>query len=409
MSKESATTLGPFVKGVNNRLGDHELDNDMLRQAENVVLTDAGRVKLRPGHELIQPATEAHSLFATENDVLFAAGSALNRYDADADVVTALRNDLGPTPVACTEVNGETFYSTDIVRGRVKSGAHRGWGVDNPPGLPVLTAVSGALPAGRYQVFVTFTNSYGEESGSGLAEAIELADNQGIAITGIPQPISGEVSFVNLYCTPQNGDVFYLLANLAIGITSYTVLTGPVLGRQCKTQFLVPLPFASALAYAMGRIFGVSDKYVFYTEPLAYGLCDRRKNWLPFVSEPTLIAGVEDGLYICADKTYFWNGEALREILPYGAAFGSLAPLPDNDEWAWTWYSDRGQVFAGNSGQVKNLQETMLAPESALRGASMLYEADGMKQVVSLFQTSGIEADAKATSFVSMEVRRKAP
>jgi hypothetical protein len=405
------TTFGPFLKGVNNRLDDHEMpidgENGMLRQAVNVVLSDAGRLSLRPGHELLQPVTEAHSLFATESDVLFAAGSALNRYDDEADAVTVLRNDMGARHVAYVEVNGETFYSTDIVRGRVKAGAHREWGVDNPPSLPLLTAVPGALPEGRYQVFVTFTNSYGEESGAGLAAAVSLTgSNRGIAIAGIPQPASAEVTAVNLYCTPQNGDIFYLLASLAVGVTSYTVLTGPVLGRQCRTQFLVQLPYASALAHAMGRIFGVADKYVFYTEPLAYGLCDRRKNWLPFAEEPTLIAGVQDGLYVCADKTYFWNGETLREVLPYGAVFGSLAPLTDGGEWAWTWYSGRGQIFAGNGGQVRNLQEAMLAPESALRGASMLYEANGMKQVVSLFQTSGVESGTKAASFVEMEVRR---
>lgn len=408
MSKDELAAFGPFVKGANNRLADHELGHDMLRQAENVVLSDAGRLSLRPGHEQVQAATEAHSLFATEADVLFAAGASLNRYNPDADTVTALRSDLGASPVAYVEVNGETFYSTDTVRGRVKAGVHREWGVDNPSGLPVLAAVAGALPEGGYQVFATFTNSNNEESGAGLASSITLTGGQGIAITGVPQPVSAEVEVINLYCTPPNGDIFYLLATLAVGTTSHTVLTGPVLGRQCRTQFLVPLPYASALAHAMGRIFGVADKYVFYTEPLAYGLCDRRKNWLPFAAAPTVVAGVEDGLYICADETYFWNGEQLREVLPYGAAFGSLAPMPDGGEWAWTWYSDRGQVVAGNGGQVKNLQEAMLAPEAASKGASMLYEADGMKQVVSLFQSRGVESGAKATSFVDMEVRRKA-
>ncbi len=35
MSKEAPVSFGPFVKGVNNRLADHELGSDMLRQAEN--------------------------------------------------------------------------------------------------------------------------------------------------------------------------------------------------------------------------------------------------------------------------------------------------------------------------------------------------------------------------------------
>ena len=407
---DALVSFGPFVKGVNNRLDDHALAPDMLRQAVNVWLTDTGRLKRRQGYEAAYAAVDSRSLYATELDLLFASGANLLRYDPDLDTATTLRSDLSADDVvAYTEVNGETFYSSSTAMGRVLAGAHREWGVENPPGLPTLSAVSGAMYAGSYQAVTTFTNGNGEESGAGLATAITLAAGQGVQISGIPQPASAEVAQVNIYGTAHNGDVFYHLVSLPVGATSYTLLTPPSMGRRLKTQFMTRLPHGRVLASAIGRIFSATGRYVFYTEPLAYGLCNRRTNWLMYPADVTVMAGVKDGLYLVADKTYFVSlggeGVTQREVLPYGGAFGSLARTPEGN---WLWYSDCGVVLAGDGGQVKLLQEQQLSLDAAEIGATLYVEIDGMKQVVSLSRPKGFSTSAEAGSFVDMEVRRKA-
>lgn len=409
---DALVSFGPFVKGVNNRLDDHALAPDMLRQAVNVWLTDTGRLKRRQGHEAIYAAADSRSLYATELDLLFASGANLLRYDPDLDTATTLRSDLAADDVvAYTEVNGETFYSSSTAMGRVLAGAHREWGVENPPGLPTLSAVSGAMYAGSYQVVTTFTNGNGEESGAGLATAITLAAGQGVQISGIPQPASAEVAQVNIYGTAHNGDVFYHLVSLPVGATSYTLLTPPSMGRRLKTQFMTRLPHGRVLASAMGRIFSATGRYVFHTLPISNILCDRSKNWLMFPADVTVMAGVKDGLYVVADKTYFITPGAdgalapPREVLPYGGAFGSLAMTPEGN---WLWYSDRGVVLAGDGGEVRLLQEKQLSLGVAEVGATLYLEIDGMKQVVSLSQPKGFSTNAEAGSFVDMEVRRKA-
>lgn len=418
-TKAETVVFGPFYRGVNNRLDDYTLgseseeDHDAVRQAVNVFLTDKGRLKRRQGHSLLESATDAHSLFASDNDVLFAAGTALRRFDPVAGASSALRTDLtAGQPVAYVEVNGETFYSNSVQTGRVLSGADREWGVRPPSGLLNLSTTAGALPTGRYQILATFTNAHGDESGTGLAAGIDVASPQGVSIAAIPQPVSAEVTAINLYCTQPNGDEFYLLASVAVGVTSYQLLVLPMLGRRLATQHLTQLPPGNVLAYTNGVIYSAVGRAVFHTIPLAYGLCNRAKNFLMFPDAVRIMAGVSDGLYVATEaRTYFLAGTdpkvmVQREVLPYGAAFGSLARTMRAD--IWTWYSDKGQVLAGPGGEVKNLQEKELALDPATTGASLHWEVDGMKQIVSLTNAGGFGANASVGDFVEMEVRRKA-
>lgn len=406
--------FGPFVKGVNNRLSDAAMGSDMLRQAVNAYLDDAGRLSRRDGYGKLQNGTAAHSLYAGDEGVYFADGSTLYAYDVEADTLSALRTDLTQgSPIAWLPLNGELYYANGVQKGKIVASALRDWGVEVPAGIPALAATTGVLTPGRREVVCTFTNDEGEESGAGLSTGITLAATGGITVSSIPQPVSAEVAQINLYMTPANGDgVFYHAVSVPVGTASISLFSlSPT--KELKTQFLVPPPAGRVLAYANGRIYAGDGRILWYTEPLAYGRCAVYRNFLVFNEEVTLAAGVKGGLYVAADKTYFLAGEPgaaeLTPVLNYGAAFGSLAPVPTSANKAgavWTWRSDRGQVLADERGQIVPLQEENLAMKPCSTGASLFVEVDGHKQIVSL-GVPETDSSAEARDFVSMEVRRR--
>jgi hypothetical protein len=408
-------SFGPFTKGVNNRLSDAALGADMLRQAVNCYLDDAGRLSRRDGYSRVEVAADGHSLYAGDEGVFFVDGALLRAYSVEADTVASLRADLtAAARMAWMEVNGEVYYSNGHQRGKIRDAALREWGVEVPAGLPALTSGAGLLPSGHYEVLCTFVNDEGEESGAGRAVGITLVTDGSVQASTLPQPTSSEVAAINVYMTPTNGaGVFYRAVSVAVGTTSVT-LTSFDPAKELKTQFMVPPPAGNVLAYAGGRIFVADGKIVWYTEPYALGRCAIQRSFLLFKDDVTLMAGTKNGLYIAAGKTYFMSAAdpATAELdvrLPYGAAFGSLAPMPTyaSAEAKWTWRSDRGQVIADENGKITNLQDAQLVLDPCATGASALVEVDGMKQIVSLGVPKADSA-AEARDFVEMEVRRRA-
>ena len=401
---------GPFTAGVNSRLPDEQLAPDMLRHAVNCDLTDAGMLSRRDGYTLELSATDAHSIYTDASGVYFADGALLKRYVPDTGAVTIVASGLTDgAGLAYLPLNGEIYYTNGFQRGKIVGGVRMDWGVEVPSGLPSLSIVGGVLESGRREVLCTFINAQGEESGSGLSTGITLTASGGILVSGIPQPVSSEIVRVNIYMTPHNGATLYLAAQLPVGTLSATIASLQP-SVELASQFCAPPMPGKVLAYAGGRIYVASGPIVWYTEPGMYGRVKPSRNFIMFPSDVAIMAGVMDGLYVVADKTYFLSGldpeqTTLREVLPYGAAFGSLAPVPVMAN-TWTWRSDRGQVFASNGGQMVNLQEDNLALRPSSNGASVFIERDGSRQVISVSEPPSI-GSAEVGDFIEMEVRRK--
>ena len=76
-------------------------------------------------------------------------------------------------------------------------------------------------------------------------------------------------------------------------------------------------------------------RWLYVSEPYRYGLYNARRGFIPFPSEITVVQPCEDGVYVCADKTYWLPGDPLATtpvvLLPYGALLGSATP----EGWLW--------------------------------------------------------------------------
>jgi hypothetical protein len=412
---DELVTLGPFAKGVNNRLDDTALRADMLRDANNVQIDDTGRLSRRQGYEVAYtPAAECHSGFE------WRGRHSVYRRRRPQAIRSRYRGRGGRCapglPLASrlpmSKSMAMSIIRTALSAARLPAPTTASGASKCRPAWRSWLRFAGAMPAGRYQVVVTHETATGEESGSGLPSTIELDGGQGILIADIGVPRSSEVLFINVYCSTANGDELYLVTRLPVGQGEFCL---------ADTGLLWPAPDDALPDPIAGRprtggrqwphLFGLWPGRVFIPNhwPMAYA--GQPLIFLTFPADVTLMAGVADGLYIVADNTYFLSGGdpaqfQPRIVLPYGGAAGSLQRVPNTPE-AWVWYSDRGIVTAGNSGQVKSLQEAQLSLDAAGSGATLFLEQDGQQQIISLSVPRDHRTSAAAQGFVDMEVRRK--
>lgn len=378
--------------GMDNIQPDYAVEPGALRSAANVDIFDGGKLRLRKGITSVAAAVGANSLWSDPmlSVAYYAAGGSIYSFSR-LGVSTAVVTGLSPAlPVVYHQVNGEVFWSNTVATGRFVAGVNRPWGLETPASQPVLAATTGGLEAGTYQIAVTYRNAAGEESGAQNAVAVTLAAVGGVAISALPVPVDASITLKNIYMTLQNGDVLYKVATIAAAQATYTVATAPAPTVVLKTQDFTPMPAGSILAHRNGQIFSAVGPYVFYSEPMRYGLHNPLVNFYTFPTDVSVMLSTPDGLYVCADKTYFITNPGTPEaeqkvILPFGAAAGTGVYLTNGTDVAW--FSHRGQVIA-SGGQAKVTTEKHFAPAIMSQGASLVREQQGLRQIINVVAQS---------------------
>jgi hypothetical protein len=403
---------------MNTRAADHELKDDELRNAVNVDITPEGKLRRRKDGTLVQSGTDPHSLWSpgpTSENGYYVEGNTLVRAHLGADGTLTkyvlASNMVAGRRCAFLDLDGVVYYSNGAQNGRIVNGVRKAWGVEVPAGFPVAVSVSnGLLQSGAYKVACTFL--VGEEEGgvNFVSQGTAVTAGQALQVSAIPQPVSAEVTGIRLYCSKPNGAQLYRIADLAVGTTSFLITTVEDTGKELSTQFMGPPPVGDMLAYYNGRIYIANGPVVAYTEPLGYGLFAWSRNFLLFGEDVTLLASVDDGLYVAADKTFFLSGPTPNEfvrkdILPYGAVKYTASYDTQGD--AVSWFSHRGLVVGGPSGQVKNVQEERVGVDRYLDGASFLREAEGLRHVVTVLNRSQMASGLAVSDYAEAEIRRK--
>jgi hypothetical protein len=410
-----SVNFGPWPKGVNTRLSEFELKTadgvEFLRDALNIDIDNTGRLRRRRGYAPIFSGDATHSLFAAKNHFLFVDDDTL--YYGLPPNHSALLSGLPTlTPMGYAEVNGEVRMSNGIITKRLTAaGVLTPWGVDTPPGAPAIAAIGfGGLDAGRYQVAVVFVAPDGEESGASIVVDVTVAIGGGIQLTSIPQPTDGYTSAIRVYVTKVNGERFYHLVDLSVGTTTLNIGASSALGRELTTLFLQPFPACPLLEYYNGRMYGAIGPYVFYSEPLRYGLFRPAMNFILYSADVTVLKAVEDGMYVCADQTY-WHGGAgakqfsQRTLLPYGAVPGTGVKHENGRQVAW--FSEKGYVVGGNGGELRLAQDTNVAVSKYEHGAVLYREDRGVRQLASALR-GATQSQFVASDYAEAELVRSA-
>jgi len=412
---ENTVNLSQF-RGINNINSEDSLGADELRAGLNIDIDDNHGVSRRSGYSKVYSGSGIHSLYSDELTKLFVEGNSLKVLNDD-NTATSLRSDLSlGKKMTYESVDGDIYYSDSQKTGVLKGGVNYPWGISVPMTQPILSSIAGAMPAGNYQVTTTYVSSDGLESGADIAISIDLADNNGIQLTGIPVSSDSRVAYVNIYLSSHNGDMLYLVDTVANGTTSRQITT-PVYSSPLRSQFVSPPPAGEIVFYFKGRMYVVSGDTLYYSEPYALDWFILSKNYLRFPKNITIAVPVDDGIHISADKTYWMPGTnpAQPSLVVKSNAkgiFGTEARA--NGSYVgegivgdvYFWLSDLGLCLAGNSGYFSIINDDRYVNQNADSGAGVIKNENGINQYIGLLKDGGQQGNIAIGDTVTSAIIR---
>lgn len=426
-----------FPDGVNNVDREHEMRTPgeaggqdpatpptAARALKNVDIMARGRVRRRKGYQQLVGATDGRGLISFNGDLYFADEGVFYRCSLPDQAVEAVHAVAPGSQISSEEING-VLYVTDGGANafRVHDDERvTGWSPEQPIGQPHLFANSlGGLPAGEYQVAVTFLRGR-EESGTSRAARVSLSDQGSIQLTNIPQPTSPETTGIRIYLSRTSGEQLYQQRDLGVGADEalFSVLPS---GRQLDTQFLEPMPKGHIVRQYKGRMLVAVGSTLVFSEALRFGLTNLSHNFIQFHGTITMVRPVEGGVFVAAGlagkrRTLFLQGTdpnnwEARTVYTHGAVPGtdlaiSATILADERVAAGetaVWWATNGVMVVGTpSGEVLPLREGELALPDFSWGAVMERSQDGVRQLVSTLSNPQAENPLAVKDSISIEV-----
>ena len=384
---------GPFL-GINNRLPDFALHKDkvgdFVRGAINVDLTNAGTFVRRKTASLLQALTAPHSL----HNELMVIDSALYSVTLPTYSQTLVKLLSSNDRMSYVDFAGDTYFSNGMDAGRVSNGVAYPMGLPLPA-EPVVTAIPGTLPAGWYQVAVSYYNSItGEEGGVSPSQNFHLTSDGALRIT-LPAATAG-ATHLNVYVSTVNGSVPFLHKTVATGTVTTDVTAISTASREANQRYEVPLP-AGRLFLFNGCLCSYKDNVVYEGLPFRPGYYIPSEGGVRFPSAVSNCVPAQNGIYVVADKTYWIPGTRIttaegiiQDVLPYGGVYGTEFAAPHKSQYGW--FGDKGFVIASAQGEVEAVMtETVAVGTLPNEGFSTVFEDDGNRRVVSCGYTLNLE------------------
>lgn len=381
-------SLSPFL-GINTqrsaahlavRQGD-DVVGHFLADAVNIDVTDAGTALPREGMQPVLAGDGWHSLQALHDGTAVAVhGSEVCLLSEVAGGLqsTILRQGVSGLPMSYARVPDALVMSDGQELLCLKEGVLASLTMPVPEAPQISFIGEGSLPAGQYQVAMTFVAQDGKESGLSSRTVVMLPHGS-ILIVSPPVSWPEGATKAALYVSDANGDMLFFAGYVSSSIVHIpmptdSASTPPTLGQ-------LPMPPGKIVRYGGGRLISATGNFLTLSQPYALSLHDPVNDFLAFPEAITLIAVVDGGFYICADKTYFVQDalEAMRVVLPFGGVAGSDVALPDGSA---AWYSERGLVLADAKGGVTTPMAEKVTVSPAHKAVAMFRQSRGMEQIV---------------------------
>ena len=376
-------------KGLNN-VGEYTRSGmEYLAVADNVDVTDTGRIESREGftRRIASPMTGGFSTKDHQRAYVVSAGWVCRV--APSLQLIQISQLTGTQRMHWAQVNNDVYFSNGVDYGRIsEDDAFTPWalGVPNPV---VLAAVQGNSTPGRYQVACTYVMADGRESGAGRAQTITLTDGQAISISGISQKVEAST---RVYVTPADSSVFGLA-----GVTTATTMTVNVnpdaLGESLVTQFLGDVPEGcTVICHYKGRMYAsmympASDaSVIWYSKPLQPHLFDQAEDFLMVSGEVRTLADAGEALVIGAsDAIHAYNEESLTELAPYGMPAGWTSVIDPDTKKVLMWTQRgicRGLPF-------ENLTQNTVSVPPGMQAGVAVVQRDGQKRLITTIVSGG--------------------
>ena len=365
------------IVGLNNRLPITRMTVTLpdrskgvhLLVADNIDVTDSGLIRRREGFSLALGGAW-HSVWGDAHGAYGVRNGDLVRIESGAASSTVVVASVGDAPVSFVRPpDGFVYWSNGARIGRLDGTVATPAVSPAPNPVPVVTATAGGLPAGRYQVCFTAFGANGESRSTEPVQ-IELPENGGLSFSGL-------TTETLIYATGPDGEVFNEIPH-----GDYVSLDN--FGASCQTFMLGDMPPGQALAHYRGSLLVARGKFLYISEPYRYGLYNPRRGFIPLPAEISIVQPCEDGVYVCADKTYWIPGDPLNTapivVLPYGALPGSTAF--DIETQTAYWQGPNGVVIGRPGGNVTVPQDAALIFGPAESGSTLLRLQRGEKHLI---------------------------
>jgi hypothetical protein len=334
----------------------------------------------RDGYEKKVSLSEAHSLWSG-SVMLCVSGNYLYRIEG-SKLIQICKIAGSPSYV---EIDGLIYISSDFFTGiyNIATRTISDWGVSLPY-IPGVAIDSGNMPPGRYCLCYTKIQADGQISGSGPITEIEWSgDYAGIKLLN-------RADDYLVWITDTNGtDLF--LATVESEIITEAHYNKPLPSLSCN----VP-PCMSFITYAFGRMWGLVDNTLYYSEPNSYGWW-KESNSFPFTEKLNMLAPIQSGIYVSSEKTTWMligtdpNAMTLS-VVGDGAVNGTLTYYNNIP----AWMSERGFVVGAGEFPLNYLTEDKLDIPNGITGASISRNVFGQSQILMSMPCSSDCAEAQA-------------
>jgi len=391
MPKNDPTVKIKRFRGMNNTekpsaMGPDESSAIWLTDSQNVDVDNLANISLRPGYATSSGFGNVTGAFSTadESQLYVISDGNLCRVPS-IGVLQVLESSVSTDEVYWCEMGEKVVVSNQSLK-RIIGNTAMPLGVETPD-LPVLTAIAGSLPPGRYLAACLYKDSYGREGGcSGLSE-ITLSSEGGIQFT-LPTLASHDCV---LYVSHVNGNQLYWLTETdqpgytwTNGITS----TQPLDPNQIGTY--PPPETCDVVAWFQSKLwlseFHGNTSFIYPSLPFFphlfklddYITVDGQVRGMAVSGSDqgqVLIIGTSRGIYA-------YTGDQLITLSDSAALVPGNAIRKDgNTVYMWT---DKGVCTAL---PFQTIDDYSAAPGS--RAAVGVREYDGRKMLVILTDTSG--------------------
>ena len=366
-----------FFNGLNSVTDPIRAGLKWLTVANNVHVTDAGALEVRPGYS--RAATGAFTgVYATKDyqRMYLVDGGVLRTYDG-----TILKTGLAPAEMFWTEINEDVFFNNGVDSGVILAdGSVLPWRWPTA-NAPTVKAVTGNLPAGVYLVRVTNVLPDGRETGASDAAEVYLWAGQALQISGL-------TALSNVYIAPANSTVFQLAYT---GTSSFVWnVSMDTLGRELLNNYLDPLPLGATVVqawrgviYAAQYMPSANQTVIWFSEPMGYHLFNLNSNFFIVPGQATMLAPTKESLIVgTGSRIYATDGKEIEVLAEYGVVPGQH--WAEDGEDRILFWSTRGVCAAR---PFKNLTERQVSVAPGVQAGGTIVRNGGQKRyVVALHQ-----------------------
>ena len=379
---------GPFL-GINNRRPDYALRvkdaGDFVRDAVNADVDNGGTLCSRRASALLQAQVAPHSIHMTSDTAGYLVrSSAIYAITLPAYTEALFKTLTSNAPVSWLEWNGDLYYSNGTDSGRISGATWYPFALPTPNEPDPTPLPGGTLYAGQYQLAFSYYNATtGEEGGVSASCNYQLAADGGLRVP-LPGATPG-ATHVNVYCSTVNGSVPLFCATVPVGTATYDIIA-PGSGREANQRYESPLP-AGWLFLHNGCLCSYNGKNVYEGLPFRPGYYLPSEGRVPFPGDVSNCVPAQAGVYVVADKTYWFPGERMTkceqvmDVLPYGGVPHTEFVSPDRTQYGW--FGANGIVIATPQGEVQALMSDNIKLTAPASGTSAVLETEDYRRVVS--------------------------